>query len=95
MSTRTYHFLSACIETLHHSEGDSTKIDYWHPTSNIGQPLHLVHRLSANSDIIEWQSHNSSKLGIRIECMVVTCNYNKVSKNSYAQFFKYNQQNSV
>ena len=46
-----------CIETLHRSEEDSAKIDHRHPTSNIGQPLYLVHQLSANFDIIEWQSH--------------------------------------
>ena len=63
ISARTYHFLSACIETLHHSEEDSAKIDYRHLTSNIGQPLHLVHRLSANFDIIGVAVTYTSKLG--------------------------------
>ena len=57
MSIKTYYFLSVCIDTLHHFEEDSAKIDYRHPTSNISQALHPVHRLSANFDIIEWQSH--------------------------------------
>ena len=56
MSTTTYVFLSVCIEMLH-TEENNAKIDYRHPTSNLGQSLHLVHRLSANFDIIEWQSH--------------------------------------
>ena len=54
-----YKNLSMCIETLHHSEENSAKIDYRHATSNLGQSLHLVHRLLANFDIIEWQSQNT------------------------------------
>ena len=56
MSTRTYPFLNACIAALHHSEEDGAKIDC-HLMSILGQSVHLVHRLSANFDIFEWQSH--------------------------------------
>ena len=57
MEDNFFLFLTVCIATLHQFEDNGVKIGYLHPTSNLGQSLHLVHRLSANFDIFEWQSH--------------------------------------
>ena len=61
--------MSKCLNR--NADEDGTKIGYRHPTSIFAQSVHLVHRLSANFDIFEWQSHVFQKviyIGIKIYC---------------------------